>query len=66
MDADLHIARGRTRSTCNRPMPEHGSHDWNKGDAKLWCPGTDGSNPQIPQDLKSKLAEGVKKHGKTL
>jgi hypothetical protein len=55
--ADNHLERGRTRSTCGKPWDVHGSHDWNKGDARLWCPGTDGSNPQIPDDLKRELRE---------
>ncbi len=35
----------RTRSTCHDYGPLHGAHDWEQGTAKLWCPGTDGSNP---------------------
>jgi hypothetical protein len=46
----------RIRSTCFR-RDVHGAHDWDKGDASLWCPGTDGSNPQIPAALRVKLRE---------
>ena len=57
---DRHVERGRTRSTCgpgqHPGLPEvHGSHDWEHGDARLWCPGTDGSNPQIPEALRREL-----------
>lgn len=57
MSADNHLERGRIRSTCDIPWTVHGSHDWDKGDARLWCPGTDGSNSQIPDDLKHELRE---------
>ncbi len=45
----------RPRSTCNRPWDIHGAHNWQHGDQKLWCPGTDGSNPQIPDALRAAL-----------
>lgn len=54
---DRHLERGRIRSTCDRPWEVHKSHDWDKGDARLWCPGTDGSNPQIPDELKDELRD---------
>lgn len=44
----------RTRSTCYG-YTVHGAHNWDKGDSRLWCPGTDGSNPQIPDALREKL-----------
>lgn len=47
--------RPRIRSTCY-DTTTHGAHDWDKGDSKLWCPGTDGSNPQIPPALRKKLS----------
>lgn len=46
----------RIRSTCFQ-HPIHSAHDWDKGDARLWCPGTDGSNPQIPERLRVMLRE---------
>ena len=42
----------RPRSTCHDYGPPHAAHDWEQGTAKLWCPGTDGSNPQVPTSLK--------------
>ena len=54
---DRHVERGRIRSTCRDFGSLHGSHDWDHGDAKLWCPGTDGSNPQIPKVLRTELRE---------
>ena len=47
-------AEGRIRSTC-RTFTIHGAHYWEQGDMKLWCPGTDGSNPQIPDILRKQL-----------
>jgi len=44
----------RIRSTCFAHTI-HGAHNWTKGNLKLWCPGTDDSNPQIPDDLKKQL-----------
>ena len=44
----------RRRSTCYT-RTVHGDHNWDKGYARLWCPGTDGSNPQIPPVLKAEL-----------
>ncbi len=41
----------RPRSTCHNYGPPHAAHNWEQGTAKLWCPGTDGSNPQVPADL---------------
>lgn len=49
--------KGKIRSTCYK-YTIHGAHNWDKGDAKLWCPGTDGSNPQIPDELKEELRRG--------
>lgn len=54
--ANGHVERGRTRSTCFTHA-RHGSHDWDKGDVRLWCPGTDGSNPQVPAALQKQLRE---------
>ncbi len=45
----------RPRSTCHNYGPPHAAHNWEQGSAKLWCPGTDGSNPQIPDKLAKKL-----------
>ena len=49
----------RVRSTCSR-FTIHGAHKWDKGDARLWCPGTDGSNPQIPPALRRQLRTEAK------
>lgn len=59
---DRHVERGRRRSTCGPGQVRglesiHGSHDWDHGDARLWCPGTDGSNPQITESLRRKLKD---------
>ena len=44
------------RSTCF-DCSAHPAHNWDKGDAKLWCPGTDGSNPQVPSALAKELED---------
>lgn len=49
----------RARSTCHS-FTVHGAHDWDQGDSKLWCPGTDDSNPQVPAALGKMLREGLK------
>ena len=49
-------AERRIRSTCHK-FTIHVAHYWEQGDAKLWCPGTDGSNPQVPKKLGDALKE---------
>lgn len=47
----------RHRSTCFT-YTTHPSHNWEHVTTPLWCPGTDGSNPQVPP-VQAKELRGV-------
>lgn len=48
----------RPRSTCFGHT-KHPAHNWMHVTLPLWCPGTDGSNPQVPPALAKEMKEAV-------